>query len=246
MPFKYCSFRHLSGSRGYTNSMKVLLVEDEPKLGRAIKLGLEQDGYAVDHLLTAEEGLAYAETENYDVIILDRMLPGNKDGLDICRQLRKSGNSTPTLMLTARGETIDRVTGLDAGADDYLVKPFDFNELLARLRALKRRPLHALGPVIKHGDLSIDTVLKQVTIATKVVKLSKKEYALLEYLAHHTDQISSKDQILDHVWDFDSDVLPNTVEVFIRSLRKKIDGSTAESRIETVRGFGYRLKAVHV
>lgn len=226
--------------------MKILLVEDEQKLGRAIKAGLEQDGYAVDHLETADEGLAYAETENYDVIVLDRMLPDNKDGLDICRELRKQGNTTPTLMLTARGETTDRVTGLDAGADDYLVKPFEFSELLARLRALQRRPTQTVGPVITHGSLSIDTVLKQVQVAGKSVKLSKKEYALLEYLAHHTDQISSKDQILEHVWDFDSDVLPNTVEVFIRSLRKKIDGTSSESLIETIRGFGYRLRTGRV
>lgn len=226
--------------------MKILLVEDEQKLGRAIKAGLEQDGYAVDHLLTADEGLAYAETEEYDVIVLDRMLPGGQDGLDICRQLRQQGNTTPTLMLTARGETIDKVDGLNAGADDYLVKPFEFSELLARLRALQRRPKQAVGPLITHGDLVIDTVLKEVVVAGNAVKLSKKEYALLEYLAHHTDQIASKDQILDHVWDFDSDVLPNTVEVFIRSLRKKIDEGLAESRIETVRGFGYRLRGTSV
>lgn len=223
-----------------------MLVEDEQKLGRAIKIGLEQDGYAVDHLLTADEGLAYAETEEYDVIVLDRMLPDGQDGLEICRQLRQQGNTTPTLMLTARGETVDRVDGLDAGADDYLVKPFEFSELLARLRALQRRPQQVVGPTITLGDLTMNTVLKEVVIAGSSVKLSKKEYALLEYLAHHTDQIASKDQILDHVWDFDSDVLPNTVEVFIRSLRKKIDEGLPESRIETVRGFGYRLRAVHV
>ena len=226
--------------------MKILLVEDELKLARAIKAGLVQDGYAVDHLPTADEGLAYAETEQYDVIVLDRMLPGGKDGLDICKTLRAQGNTTPILMLTARGETVDRVAGLDAGADDYLVKPFDFSELLARLRALKRRPGQSVGPVIAIGDLGIDTVQKRVTVAGAPVKLSKKEYALLEYLAHHTDSISSKDQILDHVWDFDADVLPNTVEVFIRSLRKKIDDPQADSHIETIRGFGYRLRSPDV
>ena len=223
--------------------MKILVVEDEVKLGRAIKAGLEQDGYAVDLLHTADDGLAYAETENYDVIMLDRMLPGGQDGLDICKTIRSAGNSTPVLMLTAKGELEDRVTGLDEGADDYLVKPFEFEELLARVRALVRRPKQAVGLSISLGKLSIDTATKQVAIAGQPVKLSKKEYALLEYLAHHPDQVTSKDQLIEHVWDFDADILPNTVEVFIRSLRKKIDQPDAPSFIDTVRGFGYRLRA---
>jgi DNA-binding response OmpR family regulator len=222
--------------------VKLLLVEDEAKLGRAIMSGLEQDGYAVDWLKTADEGLAYAETESYDVVILDRMLPGGQDGLDICRALRKVGNTTPVLMLTARGELQDRVEGLDDGADDYLVKPFAFEELLARIRALQRRPTPSLKLTITAGPLQIDTSIKQVTVDGRVVKLSKKEYALLEYLAHHTDKISSKEQIIEHVWNFESDILPNTVEVFIRGLRKKIDSNPHDSIIETVRGYGYRLK----
>lgn len=222
--------------------MKLLVVEDEAKLGRAIKSGLEQDGYAVDLLTTAEEGLAYAETENYDVIILDRMLPGGNDGLDICRNIRKSGNTTPVLMLTARGELRDRVEGLDDGADDYLVKPFAFDELIARIRALQRRPVSTVKLVIDVGSIQIDTSIKQVTVRGEPVKLSKKEYTLLEYLAHHLDQISSKEQIIEHVWNFESDILPNTVEVFIRGLRLKLDKPGEESVIETVRGFGYRLK----
>ena len=222
--------------------MKLLVVEDEIKLGRAIKAGLEQDGYAADLQHDADNGLAYAETENYDVIILDRMLPGGRDGLDICRAIRRSGNATPVLMLTAKGELEDKVTGLDGGADDYLVKPFEFNELLARVRALVRRPKQAVGLKITSGSLVIDTAAKHVMVDGTVVKLSKKEYALLEYLAHHPDQVISKDQLIEHVWDFDSDILPNTVEVFIRSLRKKIDLSGGPSLIDTVRGFGYRLR----
>jgi two-component system OmpR family response regulator len=222
--------------------MKLLVVEDEAKLGRAIKSGLEQDGYAVDLLTTADEGLAYAETESYDVIILDRMLPGGKDGLDICRSLRKSGNTTPVLMLTARGELRDKVEGLDEGADDYLVKPFAFDELIARIRALQRRPISSVKLLIEAGPVKIDTSIKQVTVRGNPVKLSKKEYTLLEYLAHHSDQISSKDQIIEHVWNFESDILPNTVEVFIRGLRLKLDTPGEESVIETVRGFGYRLR----
>lgn len=223
--------------------MKLLVVEDEVKLGRAIKAGLEQDGYAVDLQHTADDGLAYAETESYDVIILDRMLPGGRDGLEICRQLRTAGNSTPVLMLTAKGELADKVHGLDQGADDYLVKPFEFDELLARIRALVRRPQQAVGVHIRVGDLAIDTAAKLVQVQGHPVKLSKKEYALLEYLAHHAGQVSSKDQLIEHVWDFDSDILPNTVEVFIRSLRKKIDPTHGPSFIETVRGFGYRLRS---
>lgn len=222
--------------------MKILVVEDETKLGRAIKQGLEQDGYAVDLLTSAEEGLAYAETENYDVLLLDRMLPGGKDGLDICRELRKAGNTTPILMLTARGELQDRIEGLDDGADDYLVKPFAFDELLARIRALQRRPTPNLKLEITIGPIQINTSIKQVMVRGEPVKLSKKEYTLLEYLAHHTDQISSKEQIIEHVWNFESDILPNTVEVFIRGLRLKLDVPGEESVIETVRGFGYRLR----
>jgi DNA-binding response OmpR family regulator len=228
--------------KGYNSMVKILVVEDEQKLGQALKTGLEQDGYAVDLLHTAEEGLAYAETENYDLIVLDRMLPGGKDGLDICRNLRQKDITTPTLILTARGELEDKVIGLDTGADDYLVKPFSFDELLARLRALKRRPKPVVSQIIQAGPIRIDTVLKAVTVAGEPIRLSKKEYALLEYLAHHPDQISSKEQLIEHIWDFDADILPNTVEVFIRSLRKKLDGAAQESFIETVRGFGYRLR----
>ncbi len=225
--------------------MKLLVVEDEAKLGRAIKAGLEQDGYAVDLQADYDGGLAYAETEHYDLIILDRMLPGGHDGLEICKALRDAGNTTPVLMLTARGELDDRVTGLDTGADDYLVKPFAFEELLARVRALSRRPVAAVDLTITVGDLEINTATKQVSIGGNQVRMSKKEYALLEYLAHHPDQVWSKDQLIEHVWDFDSDILPNTVEVFIRSIRKKLDSAEAPSVIETVRGFGYRLRTAN-
>ena len=225
--------------------MKLLVVEDEAKLGRAIKAGLEQDGYAVDLQADFDGGLAYAETEHYDLIILDRMLPGGHDGLEICKALRDAGNTTPVLMLTARGELDDRVTGLDTGADDYLVKPFAFEELLARVRALSRRPAAAVDLTITVGDLEINTATKQVRIGGNQVRMSKKEYALLEYLAHHPDQVWSKDQLIEHVWDFDSDILPNTVEVFIRSIRKKLDSAEAPSVIETVRGFGYRLRTAN-
>lgn len=229
--------------------MKILLVEDEQKLGKALKRGLVQDGYAVDLTMTYDDGLAYATTEDYDVIILDRMLPGGKEGIGICREIRKQHITTPVILLTALGETEDIVLGLDSGADDYLVKPFQFSELLARLRAVKRRPSPVNDTVIQIKDLEIHTnskrVLKQARKSgeRQQIKLSKKEFAVLEYLAVHKDQISSKEQILSHVWDFESDVLPNTVEVFIRSIRKKIDDPGFPSLIETIRGFGYRLRS---
>ncbi len=223
--------------------MRILVVEDEVKLGDAIKRGLEQEGYAVDLTRDADEGESYAETEDYDVIILDRMLPNKRDGLDICANLRQAGNMTPVLMLTARGEISDRVDGLDHGADDYLVKPFNFDELLARIRALLRRPSHSIGPVLSLGSLEIDTSNKSVSKHGQSVTLSKREYALLECLAFNPGRTMSKEQIIAHVWDFDADILPNTVEVFIRNLRHKIDNPKKPSLIETIRGFGYKLKA---
>ena len=219
--------------------MKVLLVEDEPKLGRAIKLGLEQDGYAVDHLLTAEEGLAYAETESYDVIILDRMLPGNKDGLDICRQLRKSGNSTPTLMLTARGETIDRVTGLDAGADDYLVKPFALEELHARIRALLRRHNNQGESELIVGNLTLNMGRRQVWMGGEELILTPKEYALLSRLMLKAGSPVHREILYNDIYNWDNEPSTNTLEVHIHNLRDKV----GKARIRTVRGFGYMLVA---
>jgi DNA-binding response OmpR family regulator len=220
--------------------MKVLVVEDEPKLGAAIKRGLELDGYSVELVDTAEDGLHFALNDDYDVIVLDRMLPGGKDGLDVCKQLRQEKWGGPILMLTAMSETQDKVDGLNNGADDYLAKPFSFDELTARIQALLRRPKVLVGPLIESGHITIDIGAKQVLKQGQEIKLTKREYALLEYLAHNKNQVVSKDQILSHVWSFESDVLPNTVEVYIRSLRKKLDTDT-ESCIETVRGFGYRM-----
>lgn len=214
------------------------MVEDEIKLGRAIKRGLEQEGYAVDLVHDAGDGQAYAESEDYDVIILDRMLPGGQDGLDICRKLRQRGSNTPVIMLTARDAVPDRIQGLDDGADDYLIKPFAFAELIARIHALGRRPKEVIDTELQFGNITLHTNQKAVLVDGKPVQLSKKEFALLEYFAHHPNQILSKQQLIQHVWDFDADILPNTVEVFVRSLRQKLGPDV----IETVRGFGYRLK----
>ncbi len=212
------------------------------KLGDAIKRGLEQEGFAVDLTRDAEDGQIYAETEDYDLIVLDRMLPGNRDGLEICTSLREQGVTTPVLMLTARGELNDRVTGLNRGADDYLVKPFEFDELVARIRALLRRPEQAVGPMIAIGPFQLDTTQKVVTRDGQTIAISKREYALLEFLGHNPGQVFSKEQLIAHVWDFDADILPNTVEVFVRGLRKKL----GDDIIETIRGFGYRLGASDV
>lgn len=222
--------------------MKVLLVEDEVKLGQALKKGLEQDGYAVDLLHTYDDGLAYATTEEYNFIILDRMLPDKKDGLELCNYLRENNNQTPIIMLTALGSTDDIVTGLDNGADDYILKPFKYDELLARLRAIKRRPKQVVSPELKLNDLSVNLDRKEVKRGNKAISLSKKEFAVFEYLLMNSNTISSKELILQNVWNFDSDVLPNTVEVFIKSIRKKIDKPGADSYIETLRGFGYRIR----
>jgi len=223
--------------------MRILVIEDEHKIARAIKKGLEQESYAVDLAFDGEYGYDLAATEDYDVIVLDLMLP-KKDGLSICRELRAAGIHTPIIMLTARGQLHERVEGLDSGADDYLVKPFSFAELLARIRALTRRPRNALDTVLSAGDLTLDTVTYEVKRGGIPIALSRKEFALLEYLLRNKGRILSKDQIINHVWDFDADVLPNTVEVYIGYLRNKIDRPFRNSPplIKTVRGFGYKIE----
>ena len=223
--------------------MKILVTEDEVKLAQAIKRGLEQEGWAVDVAFDAEESRACIQAGLYDVIVLDRMLPGDEDGLDICKSTRNSdgpNSKTPILMLTARGEVTDRVQGLNGGADDYLIKPFAFDELLARLNALVRRPAGMLQERVEFGAVSLEPAKKLVELHGRPIKLSRKEYSLLEYLAFNSGQTLSKDQIIEHVWDFDADVLDNTVEVFVRNLRKKL----GDDVIETVRGFGYRIGGV--
>ena len=223
--------------------MRILVVEDEHKIANSIKKGLEQETYAVDVAYGGEEGFDLASSEEYDIIILDLMLPG-LDGLTICKKLRREENiHTPILILTAKGEVEDKVKGLNSGADDYLPKPFAFSELLARIRALARRPKQVLESSLRVEDLTLNTLSYQVGRSGKNIELSKKEYALLEYLMRHSGKVLSKDQIINNVWDYDSDVLPNTVEVYIGYLRSKIDKpfKNNKSLIHTVRGFGYRL-----
>jgi DNA-binding response OmpR family regulator len=223
--------------------MRVLLIEDEKKIAGAIKRGLMQEKYAVDVEYDADSGLGAALSESYDIMIIDRLLPGSMEGLDICKEVRAKGIHTPILLLTAKDQISDRVEGLNAGADDYLIKPFSFDELVARVKALLRRPKQSKGTVLKVADLSLDTISYEVRRGKKLISLSSKEYALLEYLMRNQNRVLSKDNIISHVWDFDADILPNTVEVYIGYLRSKIDKpfKKSPSLIHTVRGFGYKL-----
>lgn len=224
--------------------MRILVVEDEIKIAGAIKRGLELKGYAVDMVHDADSGLSYASDDDYDAVILDRMLPGSMDGVEMCRQLRQQGSSVPILMLTARGTIGDKVEGLNSGADDYLVKPFSFDELIARVKALLRRPQNHTGTIIKLDDLQVDNTNYQVFRGATPIKLSHKEFALLEYLLHRIGQVVTKDMIINHVWDEDAVVLPNTVEVYIGYLRNKIDRPFPGKPplLHTIRGFGYSLR----
>lgn len=222
--------------------MRILVVEDEHKIANSIKQGFEQESYAVDVAYTGTDGYDLASTEDYDVILLDLLLPG-MDGLTICKKLRAAGIHTPILMLTAKGQLNDKVEGLNSGADDYLTKPFAFEELLARVRALIRRPKHTVGNVLIVEDLTLDTSSFELTRTGKSIRLSSREFSLLEYLMRHPNKTLTKDQIIGHVWNYDADILPNTVEVYIGYLRNKIDKPFPQkpARIHTIRGFGYRI-----
>ena len=223
--------------------MRVLIVEDEHKIARALKKALEQETYAVDVAFDGDEGYAMATTEPYDIAIIDRMLPGGYDGLGIVRAMREAKVHTPVLFLSALGSISERTAGLDAGADDYLVKPFALEELLARVRALLRRPTEQQSAILSAGDLTLDTVTYSVERAGKQIQLTSKEFALLEYMLRNPGRPLSKEVIISHVWDYDADILPNTVEVYIKYLRNKIDSSFKKPLIHTVRGFGYKLEA---
>jgi DNA-binding response OmpR family regulator len=220
--------------------MKILIVEDEHLIATSIKKGLEQEHYTVDIAFDGIEGYDLASTGDYDIILLDLMLP-SLDGLSICKKLRDEKNNTPILMLTAKSQLEDKIKGLNSGADDYLTKPFAFEELLARIRALSRRPQQTTGKVLTVGDLSLDTATYQIKRGSKELHLSSKEYSLLECLMRHTGQILNKDQLIQYVWSYESDILPNTIEVYIRNLRQKIDKPFKKKLIQTIRGFGYKL-----
>lgn len=221
-------------------AMRILLVEDEHKIANSIKKGLEQELFAVDVVYNGIEGYDLSVTEEYDLIILDRLLPGI-DGVEICKRLREHAIHTPILLLTAKGQVEDRVEGLNAGADDYVTKPFAFEELLARIRALTRRPKTTLGQVLSVDSLKLDMLTFSVEREGKHLTLSSKEFSLLEYLMRHTGKVITKEQIINHVWDYDANILPNTVEVYIKLLRGKIDKPFKKPLIHTIRGFGYKI-----
>jgi DNA-binding response OmpR family regulator len=220
--------------------MRILIVEDEHRIANTIKKGLEQERYAADVVYDGNDGYDMASTEDYDLLILDRMLPG-MDGMKIVANLRKDNNHVPILILTAKSQIEDKIAGLNQGADDYLSKPFSFEELLARIRALLRRPKNQISSKLTCGNISLDTISYEVKKGDKTLVVSQKEYALLEYLMRNQKRVVSKDDIISHVWDYDADILPNTVEAFIGSLRKKIDNNSKKSVIQTIRGFGYKF-----
>ena len=220
--------------------MRVLVVEDEPGIAQFIRQGLREAGYAVDVAYDGEEGLDYAYVAAYDVLVLDILLP-KLDGLDVLRALRARGVKTPVLLLTAKDTVEDRVRGLDVGADDYLVKPFAFPELVARLRALLRRPPLQIDPVLHLGDLAMDTARREVRRGGRLIELSPREFTLLEYLMRHPGHVLTRTQLAEHVWNFDFFNDSNVVDVYIGYLRRKIDRGYDRPLLQTVRGVGYRL-----
>jgi DNA-binding response OmpR family regulator len=222
--------------------MRILVVDDDRRLCAVIKRGLLEEAYAVDLAYDGEEGEYLAEINPYDLIILDIMLP-NKDGIEVCRELRAKKINTPILMLTAKDTVEDRVKGLDTGADDYLVKPFAFNELLARVRALLRREAMSKSPELRVGDLTLNTLTRQVWRGQRPIELTAKEYVILEYFMRHPNVVVTRTMVEEHAWDYDFDSLSNLVDVYVRRLRRKIDNEGEDSLIQTLRGAGYRLRA---
>jgi len=221
--------------------MRILLADDDRRLTAIFKRGLLEETYAVDVAYDGAEAEYYAETGSYDLIILDIMMP-EKDGLTVCRDLRAKGINTPILMLTARDAVEDRVKGLDAGADDYLVKPFAFSELLARIRALLRRQGSSKSPEIRVGDLVLNTLTRQVWRGYRDIDLTTKEYVILEYFMRHPNIVLTRRMLEENAWNYDFDSLSNLIDVYIRRLRRKIDGDNGQSLIQTIRGAGYRLR----
>jgi DNA-binding response OmpR family regulator len=222
--------------------MRVLVVEDEPGIARFIKQGLTEAGYAVDVAGDGRDGLDYAAVADYDVVVIDVMLP-RLSGLDMLRELRRRGDKAPALLLTARDTIDQRVEGLDAGADDYLVKPFAFPELLARVRALLRRPPLQTGVILAVGDLELDTATRAVRRADRPIDLSPREFAVLEYLMRHPNQVLTRTQIGEHVWNLDFFNESNVIDVYVGYLRRKIEDGHGQPLIHTIRGVGYRLSA---
>jgi two-component system copper resistance phosphate regulon response regulator CusR len=221
--------------------MRVLVVEDNPDMGTHLERGLRENGFAVDLVTDGDQGFRYASTGVYDLLVLDRMLPG-RDGLALLRNIRATGVLTPTIFLTARSAVTDRVEGLDGGADDYLVKPFSFAELLARVRVVLRRGPEAQPAILRVGDLVLDPAARTVERGGGRIELSAKQFALLHYLMRHVGQVVSRTMIQEHVWNYDFDGLTNVVDVHINRLRNKVDRGFERPLIHTLRGVGYVLR----
>lgn len=221
--------------------MRILLIEDEHRLSNVVKKGLVEDGFAIDQAFDGEEGLYLAESEAYDLLILDVVLP-KIDGLNVCRQLRSKKIKTPILMLTAKTKIEDKVTGLESGADDYLVKPFAYAELKARIQALLRRSHNEGDPILKLDDLELDPAKHIVKRSKKTISLTPKEFAILEYLLRYKNDVVTRTQVTEHVWDYNFDALSNVVDVFIATLRRKINKGFHKKLIQTVHGIGYKMK----
>lgn len=222
--------------------MRILIIEDEEKLAQLLKKGLEQEGFSVDYVLDGEAGQKRIELyrDEYDAVLLDLMLP-KRDGIEVCKNVREKGIMVPILMLTAKDTTEDKILGLESGADDYLVKPFSFDELVARVKALLRRPHESLPQELKVRNIVLNPVTQKVYKEGREVMLTLKEFQLLEYLMRNKGRVMNREQIFSHVWDFASDAFSNVVDVHIKNLRKKLEEGSHEKFLETVRGVGYRL-----
>jgi len=221
--------------------MRILVVEDSRRLAGIIRRGLQENANAVDNAYDGEEAQYMAETTPFDLIVLDIMLP-KKDGVTVCRELRSKGINTPILMLTAKDTTEDKVTGLDSGADDYLVKPFAFTELMARIRALLRREALPKTPKLQVGDLTMDVQTREVWRGQRKIELTAKEYSILEYFMRRPNVVVTRTMLGENVWDYEFDGISNIIDVYVRRLRRKIDEDGQGSLIQTLRGAGYRLR----
>jgi two-component system OmpR family response regulator len=231
-----------SASSGERTAVRILVVEDEARLATLLRRGLTEEAHAVDLAADGEEALAWVDVGDYDAIVLDIMLPG-VDGLEVCRRLRQRRVQTPILLLTARDSIADRVSGLDAGADDYLVKPFAFAELAARLRALARRPPETHDPILTAGEVRLDPAARRVWRGGEEIPLPNKEFRILEYLMRHPNRVLTRPMIAEHIWDYDFPNVTNVIDVHIRQLRRQLHDPYPGGMIETVRGTGYRLVA---